>query len=159
MVSPKFAKKLTWVQNLDILKTYVPVTQISIPPELYEIDYKFPSPVSAPPPTTTTSPVYPHQHQQQQQPSSFSSSSPTNSRDAQPQQYQGGVRTKHFGAPLEVLMGADGSKGVPRVIRECIEFVRTYGTGRLLIYTPRSSFLTNDALSPTLRVGAFVTFS
>jgi hypothetical protein len=37
------------------------------------------------------------------------------------------LRTRFFGADLSLVMGADGSKGLPRVITDAIGYLRTEG--------------------------------
>ncbi|KAJ3411867.1 hypothetical protein HDV05_001549 [Chytridiales sp. JEL 0842] len=120
IVSPKFSKKLYWIQNIDALRPLVPVPQIPIPQDLLDLDSKFPTNLSA-------------------------------SLISLNLQQRGGVSQrkpnagKHFGAPLETLMGPDGLKGLPRVVRECEVFVRQNGmeTEGIFRRSPASQALQN----------------
>jgi Rho GTPase-activating protein 1 len=88
MISPKFFRKLCYIDTLSHLATYVPLTQIDIPAPVYQENLKHEKEIELPVPT----------------------------------------RRDVFGVPLEELMGWDGEKGgVPRVIRDAVQFLRETG--------------------------------
>lgn len=92
VISPKFAKKIKYINTLSELAKYVPLTQIDIPPAVYEYNLKYEDKITLPP-----SPDY--------------------------------DENKHlmFGVPLEVLMGSEGENGLPRVVRDCVIYLRAEG--------------------------------
>ncbi|PPQ95284.1 hypothetical protein CVT26_014858 [Gymnopilus dilepis] len=88
IISPKFFRKLEYIKTLSELAHYVPLTQIDIPPAVYQENLKYEQKIVLPVPT----------------------------------------RSNIFGVPLEELMGYDGEKGgIPRVVRDCIQFLRDTG--------------------------------
>ncbi|GJE90264.1 RhoGAP-domain-containing protein [Phanerochaete sordida] len=88
IISPKFYRKLAYVDTLSDLAYQVPITQIDIPPAVYQENLKY--------------------EQQIQMPVQ--------------------QRADMFGVPLDELMGYDGEKGgIPRVVRDCIEYLRETG--------------------------------
>lgn len=88
MISPKFFRKLCYINTLSELAIYVPLTQIDIPAPVYQENTKHEQDIRLPVPT----------------------------------------RRDMFGVPLEELMGWDGEKGgVPRVIRDSVQFLRETG--------------------------------
>jgi hypothetical protein len=38
-----------------------------------------------------------------------------------------------FGVPLEVLMGSEGENGLPRVVRDCVTYLRAEGKLKIII--------------------------
>ncbi|RIA87896.1 Rho GTPase activation protein [Glomus cerebriforme] len=92
VVSPKFAKKIRYIHSLSELAKFVPLTQIDIPPAVYEYNLRYEDKITLP--------------------SSIN--------------YD---ENKHlmFGVPLEVLMGAEGENGLPRVVRDCVTYLRAEG--------------------------------
>jgi Rho GTPase-activating protein 1 len=79
---------LTYVNTLSDLAYQVPLTQIDIPPAVYQENLKHESQITLPTPT----------------------------------------RSNIFAVPLEELMGYDGEKGgIPRVVKDCIQFLRDTG--------------------------------
>ncbi|KAF8886243.1 divergent CRAL/TRIO domain-containing protein [Gymnopilus junonius] len=101
IISPKFFRKLEYIKTLSELAQHVPLTQIDIPPAVYQENQKYERKITLPVPT----------------------------------------RSNIFGVPLEELMGYDGEKGgIPRVVRDSIQFLRE--TGRKLfnyVYARRRS--------------------
>ncbi|TFK27570.1 Rho GTPase activation protein [Coprinopsis marcescibilis] len=90
IISPKFFRKLVYITTLSELAHHVPLTQIDIPPAVYQENLKYERKITLPVP----------------------------------------VRSSTFGVPLEELMGFDGEKGgIPRVVRDCIQYIR--GSGML----------------------------
>ncbi|TCD61399.1 hypothetical protein EIP91_008520, partial [Steccherinum ochraceum] len=88
IISPKFFRKITYINTLSELAYHVPLTQIDIPPAVYQENLKYERDIKMPAPT----------------------------------------RADLFGVPLEELMGYDGEKGgIPRVVRDCIVFLRESG--------------------------------
>ncbi|KAL0960827.1 hypothetical protein HGRIS_005846 [Hohenbuehelia grisea] len=88
IISPKFFRKLEYIPTLSQLACHIPLTQIDIPPAVYQENLKHESEITLPVPT----------------------------------------RSNIFGVPLEELMGYDGEKGgIPRVVKECIQFLRENG--------------------------------
>ncbi|KAF8644758.1 hypothetical protein AX16_008291 [Volvariella volvacea WC 439] len=88
IISPKFFRKIVYIQTLSELAEHVPLTQIDIPPAVYQENLKYESKIVLPVPQ----------------------------------------RSSMFGVPLEELMGYDGEKGsVPRVVKDCIQFLREDG--------------------------------
>ncbi|RKO90773.1 Rho GTPase activation protein, partial [Blyttiomyces helicus] len=102
VASPKFARKVLWVENLSRLSKLVPIEQLRIPDIIYEMNVKFEH--SSPPQTAPSS--------AQQSATDFDS-----------------LHNRMFGAPLEEIMGTSGERGLPRVVVECIAFVTDYGLG------------------------------
>ncbi|TPX60576.1 hypothetical protein PhCBS80983_g01671 [Powellomyces hirtus] len=96
VVSPKFARKVHWVYNLDQLGASVPLNQLFIPDVIREVDA---GTSKAKPSTLIDTP-----------------------KEDNPDQL-----SKVFGAPLHDIMGANGEKGIPRVIADCIHYIRTDG--------------------------------
>ncbi|KZP23326.1 CDC42 rho GTPase-activating protein [Athelia psychrophila] len=88
IISPKFFRKLEYINTLSELAHQVPLTQIDIPPAVYQENSKQERQITLPVPT----------------------------------------RSSVFGVPLEELMGFDGDKGgVPRVVKDCIQYLRETG--------------------------------
>ncbi|KAK7690195.1 hypothetical protein QCA50_006846 [Cerrena zonata] len=88
IISPKFFRKITYIDTLSELAYHVPLTQIDIPPAVYQENLKHERQINLPV----------HQH------------------------------ADLFGVPLEELMGYNGEKGgVPRVVKDCIQFLRSTG--------------------------------
>eukprot|EP00842_Homolaphlyctis_polyrhiza_P004501 jgi/Hompol1/5051/HPOL_001875-RA len=94
IVSPKFARKLIWIDSLTTLQTYVPLENIELPPEIQEYNEKY------------TMPGY-----------------ITLSR----RQSIKVANTKVFEVRLEDLMGNDGSKGIPRILLDTIDYITKHG--------------------------------
>ncbi|KAF8626759.1 hypothetical protein AX15_004708 [Amanita polypyramis BW_CC] len=104
MISPKFFRKIVYVQTLSELARHVPITQIDIPPAVYQENLKHEDQITLPAPS----------------------------------------RSNTFGIPLEELMGYHGEKGgVPRVVRESIQFLRETGLREegLFRRSPQSTML------------------
>ncbi|KAI8927836.1 Rho GTPase activation protein, partial [Entophlyctis helioformis] len=100
IVSPKFASKLIWVDNLARLASLVPMGGINLPLVIQEYNNKQES-------STALGMM------------SFSRK-PTANKPAV-------VRTQVFEEPLDELMGHDGSKGCPIVVLECIAYIMAHG--------------------------------
>ena len=103
--SAKFFRKIEYISTLSELAYHVPLTQIDIPPAVYQCV-------------------------QLSRPRHFLFK--TNCRENA--QYEREivlpmpVRSSVFGVPLEELMGYDGEKGgIPRVVKDCIQFLRETG--------------------------------
>ncbi|KAF0447231.1 Rho GTPase activation protein [Gigaspora margarita] len=92
VISPKFAKKVKYVLTLSELARYVPLTQIDIPPAVYEYNLKFEDRIKLP-----------------------------NSRNYDEDGHL------MFGVPIEQLMGTEGENGLPRVVKDCVTFIRSEG--------------------------------
>ncbi|CAG8661628.1 9231_t:CDS:2, partial [Scutellospora calospora] len=90
VISPKFAKKVKYVLTLSELAKYVPLTQIDIPPAVYEYNLKFEDRIKL----------------------------PTNYDE------EGHLM---FGVHVEKLMGTEGENGLPRVVRDCVAYLRSEG--------------------------------
>ncbi|KAK2463764.1 hypothetical protein APHAL10511_004202 [Amanita phalloides] len=103
MISPKFFRKIIYIQTLSALASHVPITQIDIPPAVYQENLKHETSITLPVPT----------------------------------------RSNTFGVPLEQLMGHRGEKGVPKVVRDCIQFLRETGLHEegLFRRSPQSTML------------------
>nr|CAG8550084.1 7802_t:CDS:10 [Entrophospora candida] len=82
-------------RNLSQLAIYVPITQIDIPPAVYEHNLKFEDKITLPP-------------------------SPNYDED----------ETSVFNVPIETLMGLEGEKGLPSVVKECVTYLRSEGVFR-----------------------------
>lgn len=103
--SPKFFQKVQYCNTLSELARYIPLTQIDIPPAVYQwvafLRIFFHSLTllyseNLKHETGVTLPVQP--------------------------------LTSHFGVPLDELMGTYGEKGgVPRVVRDCVTYLREFG--------------------------------
>ncbi|THU99801.1 RhoGAP-domain-containing protein [Dendrothele bispora CBS 962.96] len=92
IISPKFFRKLAYIDTLSELAYHVPLTQIDIPPAVYQENLKHESRITLPDMHSSTS------------------------------------SSAAFGVPLEDVMGYQGEKGpVPRVVRDCIQFLRDSG--------------------------------
>ncbi|KAH8096615.1 Rho GTPase activation protein [Cristinia sonorae] len=88
IISPKFFRKITYIDTLSELAYHVPLTQIDIPPAVYQENMKYEREIKMPVPT----------------------------------------RADLFGVPLDELMGYGGEKGgIPRVVKDCILFLRESG--------------------------------
>ncbi|KAI0086905.1 hypothetical protein BDY19DRAFT_957303 [Irpex rosettiformis] len=88
IISPKFFRKISYVNTLSDLALQVPITQIDIPPAVYQENLKYEKQIVMPTPT----------------------------------------HADLFGVPLEELMGYDGEKGgVPRVVKDCVQYLRDSG--------------------------------
>ncbi|KDQ62796.1 hypothetical protein JAAARDRAFT_171394 [Jaapia argillacea MUCL 33604] len=88
VISPKFFQKISYINTLTELAQHIPLTQIDIPPAVYQENLKHERDIKLPIQT----------------------------------------RANLFGVPLEELMGYDGEKGgIPRVVRDCIQFLRDRG--------------------------------
>ncbi|CAI2184668.1 12792_t:CDS:2 [Funneliformis geosporum] len=92
VISPKFAKKIKYIHTLSELANFIPLTQIDIPPAVYEYNSKYEVKITLPPSLN----------------------------------YDENKRLM-FGVPLEVLMGSEGENGLPRVVRDCVTYLRTEG--------------------------------
>ncbi|CAG8545146.1 12996_t:CDS:2 [Funneliformis caledonium] len=92
VISPKFAKKIKYIHTLSELANFIPLTQIDIPPAVYEYNSKYEVKITLPP-----SPNYDEN------------------------------KNLMFGVPLEVLMGSEGENGLPRVVRDCVSYLRAEG--------------------------------
>jgi Rho GTPase-activating protein 1 len=115
-VSPKFSKKIVQVKTMSELATMVDVRQIDFPPEVLACNAKLEDSVTL------------------------------SGADKLPAQEKTLVtEAKMFGVPLSSLMGERGEKGgVPRVLRDCAEFLRADGrlkTEGLFRRSPASSLL------------------
>ncbi|KAI0304322.1 hypothetical protein B0F90DRAFT_1625846 [Multifurca ochricompacta] len=87
-ISPKFFRKITYIATLTELAFQVPLTQIDVPPAVYEENSKHERQITLPIQT----------------------------------------RSNLFGVHLEELMGYDGEKGgVPRVVKDCAQYLRQTG--------------------------------
>ncbi|KAJ3024205.1 hypothetical protein HKX48_004478 [Thoreauomyces humboldtii] len=95
--NPKFARKVQWIYNLTQLGSWVPLQQLFIPDVIRQADAKVKG-GKIPLPTTP-------------------------SPDAGTAQ----LGTKVFGAPLSTVMGDTGELGLPRVVIECITYIREHG--------------------------------
>jgi Rho GTPase-activating protein 1 len=102
--SPKFFRKLAYITTLSELAHHIPLTQIDIPPAVYQYVSEF-------------EPLYRKliccrenlKHERK-----ISLPVPT--------------RSSIFGVPLEDLMGYNGEKGgIPRVVKDAIQFLRETG--------------------------------
>ncbi|KAJ3057238.1 hypothetical protein HK097_010598 [Rhizophlyctis rosea] len=99
VVSPKFARKVVWVYSLSNLAKLIPLERLDIPPVIHDVNIKY------------------------ERPSHASQVSPqTSSRSL-----QSVAETRQFGADLALLMGADGEKGLPPIVADCIAFIRSHG--------------------------------
>ncbi|KLO09943.1 RhoGAP-domain-containing protein [Schizopora paradoxa] len=88
VISPKFFRKITYIDTLSALSDHVPLTQIDIPPAVYKENLKHETEINTP----------------------------------------SASHSRMFGIPLDELMGFDGEKdGLPRVVRDCIQFLRESG--------------------------------
>ncbi|CAB4431151.1 RhoGAP-domain-containing protein [Rhizophagus irregularis] len=92
IISPKFAKKIRYIHSLSELANFVPLTQIDIPPAVYEHNLKYEDKITLP--------------------------SSVNYKEN---------KRLMFGVPLEVLMGTEGENGLPRVVRDCVTYLRAEG--------------------------------
>ncbi|KAK0550624.1 hypothetical protein OC845_002579 [Tilletia horrida] len=102
-VSPKFARKIVQVQTLSQLATFVPLTQIDIPPEVLQVNQSYEAAVTLP-----------------------SRSGPDGTADQGDADISYDQQHQMFGVSLEKLMGLHGEKGgIPRVVRDCVEALRT----------------------------------
>ncbi|CAJ0768835.1 397_t:CDS:10, partial [Entrophospora sp. SA101] len=88
-------KKIKYINSLSQLAIYVPITQIDIPPAVYEHNLKFEDKITLPP-------------------------SPNYDED----------ETSVFNVPIETLMGLEGEKGLPSVVKECVTYLRSEGVFR-----------------------------
>jgi Rho GTPase-activating protein 1 len=109
--SPKFFRKIQYVPTLSALATFVPLTNLDLHPAVYKCES--PSPMSF---QTGRSQLHfaarenlkhereirlPHTHDN---------------------------RSQMFGISLAELMGDDGlSSGIPRAVKDCVEYVRRRG--------------------------------
>ncbi|KAI6023782.1 hypothetical protein BKA83DRAFT_10750 [Pisolithus microcarpus] len=104
VISPKFFRKIVYINTLSDLAQHVPLTQIDISAAVYKENLKYEKEVTMPIP----------------------------------------IRASLFGVPLEELMGYDGEKdGIPRVVRDAIQYIRESGLGEegLFRRSPSSSLL------------------
>ncbi|KAJ3129508.1 hypothetical protein HK100_008587 [Physocladia obscura] len=111
VISPKFRHKIEWVHNIAALEQFVPVENIKIPKIILDIDKQQPN--LQPRPSTAGSLI-----------SSLASwvLSSTGINSVLP------VNTNdQFGVSLDVLMGPQGEKGIPRVVDDCIRFILLQG--------------------------------
>ncbi|CAG8492172.1 1376_t:CDS:2 [Paraglomus occultum] len=92
VISPKFLRKVKYVSTLSELARYVPLTQIDIPPVVYEYNIRYEDKIALP--------------------------------SSQSYDEHGHLM---FGVPIEVLMGSAGEKGIPRVVKECVAYLRANG--------------------------------
>jgi len=102
-ISPKFFRKIAYIETLSDLARHVPITQIDIPPAVYRENLKHEAKITLPVPS----------------------------------------QSNIFGVPLEESMGRRGEKGVPKVVRDCIQFLRETGLRDegLFRRSPQSSML------------------
>ncbi|KAF8328209.1 uncharacterized protein EI90DRAFT_3146228 [Cantharellus anzutake] len=90
IISPKFFRKIYYVQTLSALAEYVPLTNLDLPPAAYQENLKYENEI--------TLPTMQKEH------------------------------SKAFGVSLDDLMGDYGiSSGIPRVVRDCVDYVRMNG--------------------------------
>ncbi|KAI8854590.1 divergent CRAL/TRIO domain-containing protein [Chytridium lagenaria] len=101
IISPKFTRKVVWVNSLSLLKTHIPLGNIYIPDIIIQANERFEHSSSAP-----------------------SSPPPPLKINTNPDKKVPGVM---FGVDLKVLMGADGSKGIPIVISDTVAYIRANG--------------------------------
>ncbi|RKP38617.1 Rho GTPase activation protein, partial [Dimargaris cristalligena] len=104
VISPKFFKKLSWVDKLSDLAGLVPLDQISIPPAVQAYN-------------DTIEPPRAVKDALNRRRQSSSGSSGSTVADGS---------TAMFGVPLTTLMGPNAEHGVPAVVRECIEYLQTH---------------------------------
>jgi len=103
IISPKFYQKIQYCSTLSQLAQYVPLTQIDIPPAVYEENLKHEEGI--------TLPIQP--------------------------------LSSHFGVSIEELMGPYGEKGgVPRVVRDCVLYLRKYGMEEVGLFRRSASTVT-----------------
>ncbi|CEL60405.1 Rho GTPase-activating protein 1 OS=Homo sapiens GN=ARHGAP1 PE=1 SV=1 [Rhizoctonia solani AG-1 IB] len=111
VLSPKFFRKITYVSTLSELARYVPLTQIEIAPAVYK--YVIHSRSFLRSTLHSTNLILRSENLKHERNISLPSSVPA---------------SLTFGVPLEQLMGPDGeSSPVPRVIRDCVEYLRSEG--------------------------------
>lgn len=102
--SPKFFRKITYINTLSELACHIPLTQIDIPPAVYQYVHHLSSRIRL-----IQAPRENLKHEKQIQ-----LPTPT--------------RADLFGVPLEELMGFDGEKGgIPRVVKDCMQYLRQTG--------------------------------
>ncbi|PWN28789.1 hypothetical protein BDZ90DRAFT_230796 [Jaminaea rosea] len=98
VLSPKFARKITVVKTLSELAKHVDLTQMDVPPHVYEWNLRYEKEVVVP-----------------EKRASAAASTPQPATSLSP---SAGV----FGVPLTSLMGERGELGgIPRVVRDCVE--------------------------------------
>ena len=105
--SPKFFRKITYLDTLSDLAYHVPLTQIDIPPAVYKY-------ASFSLPIFFRCWIRSYYRENLKHEEHINLPTP--------------FRSNMFGVPLEELMGYDGEKdGLPRVVRDCIQFLRETG--------------------------------
>ncbi|KAJ3109397.1 hypothetical protein HDU97_006642 [Phlyctochytrium planicorne] len=104
IISPKFAKKVVWVNGLSILKNFVPIANLYIPDVVLQANDNF-----------ETAPSVPK--------GGKSPEAPLKIVTAPPKKPPGMM----FGVSLETLMGSDCSKGIPAVISDTVAYLRGNG--------------------------------
>jgi Rho GTPase-activating protein 1 len=113
-LSPKFFRKITYITSLSGLAFQVPLTQIDVPPAVYQyvVCLQFHS--------------------------FFGDQRRENSKHEQRITLPVLTRSNLFGIHLEELMGFNGEKGgVPRVVKDCAQYLRQ--TGAPISLSPKSS--------------------
>ncbi|KAJ7785705.1 hypothetical protein B0H16DRAFT_1400353 [Mycena metata] len=106
IISPKFFRKLTYITTLSELACHIPLTQIDVPPAVYQF----------------VSHVLHHFRRF----TKFRENLKYETKITLPVTTRGD--THIFGVPLEDLMGFDGEKGgIPRVVKDAIQFIREAG--------------------------------
>ncbi len=116
-VSPKFARKIVQLPTLAELARHVDVRQIDLPPEVGALDARLVE-------EQARSERKLKEQQQQQQRRASGAGSAEKAPGAVAEEMD--AAAKVFGVPLESLMGERGEKGgVPRVLRDCADFLRS----------------------------------
>jgi Rho GTPase-activating protein 1 len=121
--SPKFFRKITYVTTLSDLAHHVPLTQIDIAPAVYQCVTSF-----AYFERTFNIAVCRENLKYEKK---ITLPVPT--------------RSNIFGVPLDELMGYNGEKGgIPRVVKDCMQFLRERGT--FLCYLPAFDLIQSTIL-------------
>ncbi|KAJ3333637.1 hypothetical protein HDU76_005866 [Blyttiomyces sp. JEL0837] len=127
LISPKFSRKLVWVASLEKLSALVPMQNLPIPQVVLEVDNRVGTTSQPTSPTTTHStiatPWSPNMSTNQNLPPVASRSKPPGAGPVDPAI----LAKKQFTVPVEMLMGSDCSKGLPRVVVDCVTFIRAKG--------------------------------
>ncbi|KAI9294417.1 Rho GTPase activation protein [Neoconidiobolus thromboides FSU 785] len=92
IISPKFSRKVSWINTLSQLALSVPLTHMNIPNVIYEHNRKFEESVVI---------------------------DPKNNNEM--------ITRKLFSLPLSVVMGANGEKGIPLMVIQCMEYILKKG--------------------------------
>ncbi|KAJ3069872.1 hypothetical protein HDU98_007064 [Podochytrium sp. JEL0797] len=119
VISPKFGSKVKWVNTIKDLAEFVPIDQIKVPKLIRDID-------AARVPSSNLSSATGANGSNASLISSLTSWAISftgmggNANPTTPSGHQ-------FGVPLDHLMGSNGEKGLPRVVKECIGFILLHG--------------------------------